>query len=77
MNPSIERRELTLAINEVETACDVSIATEACTDYGLPAQKAADVLKQVESAVAGWRGEASRLGIPEAEQNMMAAAFLT
>jgi serine/threonine-protein kinase HipA len=77
MNPSIERRELTLAINEVETACDVSIAMEACTDYGLPAQRAGDVLKQVESAVAGWRDEASRLGIPEAEQSMMAAAFQT
>jgi len=77
MNPSIERRELTLAINEVETACDVSIAMEACADYGLHAQKAGEVLKQVESAVAGWRDEASRVGIPEAEQNMMAAAFRT
>jgi serine/threonine-protein kinase HipA len=77
MNPSIERRELTLAINEVENSCDVSIAMETCTDYGLPAQRAGDVLKQVESAVAGWRDEASRLGIPEAEQSMMAAAFQT
>jgi serine/threonine-protein kinase HipA len=77
MNPSIERRELMLAINEVETACDVSIAMEACSDYGLTAQKADDALKQVESAVAGWQDEASRLGIPKAEQNMMAAAFRT
>jgi hypothetical protein len=44
MNPSIERRELTLAINEIETACDVSIAMEACTDYGLSAQQAGDAL---------------------------------
>jgi serine/threonine-protein kinase HipA len=77
MNPSIERRHLTLAINEVETSCDVSIAMEACMDYGLPVRKADEVLKEVESAVAGWRDEASRLGIPEAEQSMMAAAFLT
>jgi serine/threonine-protein kinase HipA len=77
MNPSIERRELKLAINEVETACDVSIAMEACTDYGLTARQAGDLLKQVESAIIGWRDEASRLGIPEAEQNMMAAAFRT
>jgi hypothetical protein len=75
MNQSIERRELTLAINEVETACDVSIAVAACTDYGLQARKASEVFKQVESAIAGWREEASRIGIPEAEQNLMAEAF--
>jgi serine/threonine-protein kinase HipA len=77
MNPSIERRELTLAINEVETACDVSIAMEANRDYGLTAQQASDALKQVEVAVAGWRDEAGRLAIPEVEQNMMTAAFQT
>lgn len=34
MNPSIDREELTLAINEVETACDVAIAMDAHRDYG-------------------------------------------
>jgi serine/threonine-protein kinase HipA len=77
MNPSIERRDLTLAINEVETACDASIAMEACTNYGLTSQQAGDILKQFETAVAGWRDEAALLGIPKAEQNMMAAAFQT
>jgi serine/threonine-protein kinase HipA len=32
LNPSVDRQELTLAINEVETACDVSIAMEASRD---------------------------------------------
>ena len=50
---------------------------EACSDYGLTAQEAGDVLNQVESAVAGWRDEASRSGIPEAEKSMMAPAFRT
>jgi serine/threonine-protein kinase HipA len=75
MNPSIDRRELSLAINEVETACDPSIAMDACKDYGLTLQEANDVLKQVKSAVSGWRAEAARLKIPEAEQRLMAAAF--
>jgi hypothetical protein len=35
INSSVDRQELTLAINEVETACDVSIAIEASQDYGL------------------------------------------
>jgi len=75
LNPSIERRELTLAINEVETACDVSIAMDARKDYGLSAQEADNALRQVQAAVSKWRAEAKRLGIPEAEREMMAAAF--
>ena len=75
LNPSIERRELTLAINEVETACDVSIALGARKDYGLSAQEADGALRQVQAAVGRWRTEAKRLGIPEAEREMMAPAF--
>jgi serine/threonine-protein kinase HipA len=75
INPSVDGQELTLAINEVETACDVSIAMEASRDYGLSAGEAADALTQVRGAVAGWREEATRLNIPKAEQDLMANAF--
>src|ERR1035441_356214 len=72
---SIDRTELTLAINEVETACDVSIAMDAHKDYGLTAQQAESVLGQVQTAVHGWRCEANRLDIPKAERELMAPAF--
>jgi len=75
INPSVDRQELTLAINEVETACDVSIAMEASQNYGLSPHKANELLKQVQDAVAGWREEATRLNIPRAEQDLMANAF--
>ncbi|MGC2473419.1 MAG: HipA domain-containing protein [Candidatus Sulfotelmatobacter sp.] len=75
VNPSINRQELMLAINEMETACDVSIAIEASREYGLNVREAADVLTQVRNAVAGWREEATRLNIPKAEQDLMANAF--
>ena len=75
INPSVDRQELTLAINEVETACEVSIAMEASQHYGLNPREANDVLKQVQDAVAGWREEATRLNIPKAEQDLMANAF--
>ncbi len=75
INPSIDRQELTLAINEVETACDVSIAMDASRDYGLSAREAGDALKQAQDAVAGWREEAAGLKIPKAEQELMASAF--
>ncbi|HXM12558.1 MAG TPA: HipA domain-containing protein [Terriglobales bacterium] len=75
VNPSVDRDELALAINEVENTCDVSIAMEASQDYGLNPREATDVLKQVQDAVAGWREEATRLNIPKAEQDLMANAF--
>jgi len=77
MNPSLDRRELSLAINEVESACDVSIAMAACKDYGLTREEASTVLKQVQAAVAGWQEEAKRLNIPKSERDLMAAAFQT
>src|ERR1019366_9304798 len=52
INPSNDRNELSLAINEVDTTCDVSIAMEARADYGLPKMEADGVLAQSVSAVA-------------------------
>lgn len=77
LNPSIERQDLSLAINEVETACDVAIAIEACEGYGLARREAEVILKEVKSAVGEWRGQAAALGIPRSEQALMAAAFET
>lgn len=48
---------------------------EASKHYRLSAREAADVLKQVQGAVAGWREEATRLSIPKAEQDLMSNAF--
>lgn len=75
INPSIERRELSLAIDEVETACDVAIAVEACRDYGLTRQEASRIVQQVTAAVGQWRSQADSLGIPRQEQESMAPAF--
>jgi len=75
LNPSVESRELSLAINEVETRCDVSIALEACGDYGLPRRDASRIVDEVREVVGAWRDEAGTLGIPRWEQEEMAAAF--
>jgi serine/threonine-protein kinase HipA len=75
MNPSIDKTELTLAINEVDTACDASIAMDASRDYGLTAQQASRVLGEVERAIQNWRNEANQFHIPKAEQDVMASAF--
>lgn len=75
LNPSVDRKELTLAINEVETACDVRVALEACREYGLSRSEAEGILADVRSAVGTWRREATDLGIPRGEQERMAEAF--
>ncbi len=75
INPSLQRRELTLAINENETACDVTIALEAHREYGLSGVEAEEIFRQVQTAVGTWREEAERLKIARGERELMASAF--
>jgi serine/threonine-protein kinase HipA len=75
MNPSIDRMELSLAINEVDAACDVAIAMDASKEYGLTKGRAAEIHQLVQAAVATWREEASRMHIPRGEQDLMESAF--
>ncbi|WP_321477073.1 type II toxin-antitoxin system HipA family toxin [uncultured Paludibaculum sp.] len=75
MNPAIDRNELALAINEVDSTCDVAVALEAHADYGLTATEARTIISKTRAVVASWRTEASRLRIPKTEQELMAKAF--
>jgi serine/threonine-protein kinase HipA len=75
LNPTNDRNELSLAINEVDTVCDVRIALEAREYYGLSKKEADEVVRQVGGAVGSWRDEAARLGIPKSERDFMARAF--
>ncbi len=75
INPSNDRNELTLAINEVDTACDVSIAMAAHPEYGLSKIEADGIIEKATAAVASWRSEAARAGISKSDQELMAPAF--
>lgn len=75
INPSVESNELSLAINEIDATCDVSIAMDSSQSYGVDRKRAERVLQQVRGAIVGWRKEAERLGIPRSQQELMAAAF--
>lgn len=75
INPAIDRNELALAINEVESTCDVALAMEAHGAYGLSAAEAKTIISKTQEVVASWRPEATRLRIPRAEQELMAQAF--
>ncbi len=75
LNPSNDSRDLSLAINELETRCDVAIALEACGDYGLLKTDAEGILAEVRDAVGTWRAEAKTLSIPRWQLEEMAVAF--
>jgi serine/threonine-protein kinase HipA len=75
INPSIDRDDLTLAINETETACDVDIARAAHKMYALSLGEADGLIAEVLMAVKTWRNEAKALVIRASEQEQMASAF--
>jgi serine/threonine-protein kinase HipA len=75
INPSIDRDDLTLAINETETACDVEIARAAHRMYALSLKDADGLIAEVAAAVRTWREEAEVLRIRRSEQDQMASAF--
>jgi serine/threonine-protein kinase HipA len=75
INPSVDRDDLTLAINETETACDVDIARSAHKWYALSLAEADRLIAEVLTGVKTWRNEAKALGIRLSEQEQMAAAF--
>jgi serine/threonine-protein kinase HipA len=77
MNPSVDGDDLTLAINETETTCDVEIARAAHKMYALTLKEADGIIAEEEAAVKSWRDEAEALRIRRSEQDQMAAAFDT
>lgn len=75
VNPSVDRNDLSLAIDEIETTCDVAVAMNAYKSYGISSAQADMALQAVQAAVTSWRTEAQNFGIPKAEQELMAEAF--
>lgn len=75
LNPSVEGRDLSLAINEVDTRCDLDLAMDACSDYGVTREDATQIVGEVREAVSYWRSVAEEHGIPRWEREAMAVAF--
>jgi serine/threonine-protein kinase HipA len=75
INPSVDRDDLVLAINETETACDVQIARAAHKMYALSLAEADRLIAEVLTVVKTWRKEAEVLRIRKSEQDQMAPAF--
>ena len=75
LNPSVDREDLTLAINETETTCDLEVVRSAHEHYSLTLQSADELIARVRTFVTTWRQEAASLGIRRSEQDELQAAF--
>lgn len=75
MNPNPERKNHSIAIDEVNTTSDVNVALKAAPAYGLSANEAAGIVDEVRSAIATWSEEGERLGIPRGDRDRLKVAF--
>lgn len=78
LNPmpvDIKPRVLATAINEEDATASLPLALEVAGYFELNAARAKSVAREVARSVSGWRAEASRLGLWNAEIERMASAF--
>lgn len=76
INPNPHKRQLSLAIDEVNTSLDLDVARVAGATYGLKKNRIAEVIKEVLGVIPTWRREAENLGVSRREQEMMSQAFI-
>lgn len=78
LNPTpidIKPRILSTAIDLVDSTASVDLAMDVAHYFDLETSQAKKILKQVGSATALWRNEASKLKIKQKEIEQMASAF--
>jgi serine/threonine-protein kinase HipA len=75
VNPNLDKTHHHLAIDDSDPTPDLRLALATAHYYGLKAEEAATLLKQLKAVVRKWAGEAARLGLPKSQTDEMRAAF--
>ncbi len=75
VNPSTDKEELALNIDDSSGALDFNLALSVCEYFRLDLNEARSVLDQVTAAVGTWRKTAKQLGISSSEIELMQSAF--
>ena len=75
INPSIDKAELALTIDDNSGALDFGLAISAAEYFRLNEKKANTILKNIRKIVSNWESEARKIGIPRTEIDLMRAAF--
>jgi serine/threonine-protein kinase HipA len=75
MNPSIDKTDHTLAIDDVDNRADLTTAIATSAFYGLDRSAAASMVEKIVQVVARWPGRARKVGIASADISLMGSAF--
>ena len=77
INPSVEKAGLALNIDENSNELNLDLAIEVGEYFRLNMQKMDRIIKKTLAVVRSWRAIATRIGISNREQELMAPAFMT
>ena len=76
INPSIDKDGLALNIDMDNNALDLEQAKSVGEYFRLDDKKMDTIIEEVMASVSQWKKIANEIGIPRAEQELMAAAFM-
>lgn len=76
MNPTIEKADHAVAIDESDRRPDVDSLLTTCESYGLPTPVALDIVSEVREVVKTWSTLARSAGMARADIDVMAPAFV-
>jgi serine/threonine-protein kinase HipA len=75
MPTDIRERVLSLAIDEADTTASLGLALSVARSYGLKADKAKVIAREVGNVVSQWRERAAAIGLKASDMDRMASAF--
>ena len=75
LNPDPDGAGLSPNISETDNALSFDLALEVAPFFRLESRQAELILRRVRDTIRGWKDQANRLGIPRAEQEVVAVAF--
>ena len=75
INPDCYGNGLNLNISDTDNSQSLDLAREVAEFFRLDQSEADEIIDQVRDAVSRWRSEATGVGIPRGEQQMMEPAF--
>ena len=76
INPSIDKDGLALNIDMDNNALDLELAKRVGEYFRLDDKQMDTIIEEVMASVSQWKKIANEIGIPRAEQELMAAAFM-
>lgn len=77
VNPFPDGTGLTLNISEDDNSLDLDLAMSVIKYFRIKPAEAASIITDIKSNVSNWQKIAKKIGIPAAEQTLMASAFST